>query len=269
MSTRVAEVDERRILFANTETLLWPEANISKGDLIDYYVELAGVVLPFLALRPLSLLRCPDGVAGECVYQKTAPPGLPQWIPTRRVRSDQAALGYAEYVIGSERAALAYLVNLGYTSFHPWACLVDAVDRPDLMLFDLDPTEIAFREVRNAALLVRSLLAGFKIRSWVKTSGGAGVHVIVPLDPVYSFEQTLTAASTIPYAVREYPGAPVATPLEWSDLERSVYPEDFHFHNVRERLRQRGDPLRGLFAERQSLAPLLEGGRARRARPIA
>ncbi len=98
MSTRVAEVDERRILFANTETLLWPEANISKGDLIDYYVELAGVVLPFLALRPLSLLRCPDGVAGECVYQKTAPPGLPQWIPTRRVRSDQAALGYAEYV---------------------------------------------------------------------------------------------------------------------------------------------------------------------------
>ncbi len=309
MSTRVAEVDERRILFANTETLLWPEANISKGDLIDYYVELAGVVLPFLALRPLSLLRCPDGVAGECVYQKTAPPGLPQWIPTRRVRSDQAALGYAEYVIGSERAALAYLVNLGYTSFHPWAGLVDAVDRPDLMLFDLDPTEIAFREVRNAALLVRSLLAGFKIRSWVKTSGGAGVHVIVPLDPVYSFEQTLTAASTItrmarqrepslftfdmrrarrrgkilidvlrnrrgatlvsPYAVREYPGAPVATPLEWSDLERSVYPEDFHFHNVRERLRQRGDPLRGLFAERQSLAPLLEGGRARRARPIA
>src|SRR5262249_19232589 len=77
MSTRVAEVDERRILFANTETLLWPEANISKGDLIDYYVELADVVLPFLAQRPLSLLRCPDGVAGECVYQKMAPPGLP------------------------------------------------------------------------------------------------------------------------------------------------------------------------------------------------
>src|SRR5437016_2415579 len=211
MSTRVGEVDERRILFANTETLLWPEANISKGDLIDYYLKLAELVLPFLAPRPPSLLRSP--------------------------------------------------------------------------------------------------LAGFKIRSWVKTSGGAGVHVIVPLDPVYSFEQTLTAASTItrmarqrepslftfdmrrarrrgkilidvlrnrrgatlvsPYAVREYPGAPVATPLEWSDLERSVYPEDFHFHNVRERLRQRGDPLRGLFAERQSLVPLLEGGRARRARPIA
>ncbi len=309
MSTRVGDIDGRRILFNNTETLLWPDEGITKGDLIDYYVELADVVLPFLAHRPLSLLRCPDGVNGECAYQKTAPAGLPQWIPTRRVRSDQAALGYAEHVIGGERAALAALANLGYTSFHPWACTVDAADRPDLLLFDLDPTEIAFREVRNAAQLVRSLLASVKIRSWVKTSGGAGVHVMVPLEPVYSFEQTLTAASTItriarqrepslftfdmrrarrrgkilidvlrnrrgatlvsPYAVREYPGAPVSAPLEWAELERSVYPEDFHFQNVRERLRERGDPLLNFFSERQSLAPLLEGGRARRARPMA
>jgi len=309
MSTRVGDIDGRRILFNNTETLLWPDEGITKGDLIDYYVELADVVLPFLAHRPLSLLRCPDGVNGECAYQKTAPAGLPQWIPTRRVRSDQAALGYAEHVIGGERAALAALANLGYTSFHPWACTVDAADRPDLLLFDLDPTEIAFREVRNAAQLVRSLLASVKIRSWVKTSGGAGVHVMVPLEPVYSFEQTLTAASTItriarqrepslftfdmrrarrrgkilidvlrnrrgatlvsPYAVREYPGAPVSAPLEWAELERSVYPEDFHFQNVRERLRERGDPLLNFFSERQSLAPLLEGGRARRARPVA
>ena len=309
MSTRVGDIDGRRILFNNTETLLWPEEGIAKSDLIDYYLELADVVLPFLAHRPLSLLRCPDGVNGECAYQKTAPAGLPQWIPTRRVRSDQAALGYAEHVIGGERAALAALANLGYTSFHPWACTVDAADRPDLLLFDLDPTEIAFREVRNAAQLVRSLLASVKIRSWVKTSGGAGVHVMVPLEPVYSFEQTLTAASTItriarqrepslftfdmrrarrrgkilidvlrnrrgatlvsPYAVREYPGAPVSAPLEWAELERSVYPEDFHFQNVRERLRERGDPLLNFFSERQSLAPLLEGGRARRARPMA
>src|SRR5262249_24956864 len=248
---------------------------------------------PFLAKRPLSLLRCPDGVNGECVYQKTAPPGLPQWVPTRRVRTDQAALGYTEYVIGSDRAALAYLTNLGYTSFHPWACTVDRVDRPDLMLFDLDPTEIAFREVRNAALLVRGLLAGFKIRSWAKTSGGAGVHVMVPLEPMYSFEQVLTAAATItrmarqrepslftfdmrrarrrgkilidvlrnrrgatlvsPYAVREYPGAPVSAPVEWAELERSMYPEDFHFRNVRARLRERGDPLVAFFTNPQSL----------------
>ncbi|HXG01975.1 MAG TPA: non-homologous end-joining DNA ligase, partial [Candidatus Binatia bacterium] len=300
-------VDGRRILFSDPELALWPEEGITKGDVIAYYLDIADHLLPLLQRRPMSLLRCPEGVSGDCVYQRTAPAGLPAWIPTRRLRSDQAALGYAEYVIGSDRAALAYLVNLGYVSFHPWGSTVDAVDRPDMMVFDLDPTEIAFREVRNAALLVRSLLAGFKIRAWVKTSGGAGLHVLVPLEPVYSWEQVLTGAETITrlarqrepslftfdmrrarrrgkilidvlrnrrgatlvsaYAVREYPGAPVSTPLAWSELERSVYPEDFHFGNIRERLRAEGDPLRDFFAERQSLAPLLESGRARRARP--
>lgn len=309
MSTRVGEVDGRRLLFTNPDALLWVEEGITKADLIAYYLDLAEVLLPFLANRPLSLLRCPEGITGECVYQRTAPPGLPPWIPTRRIRSDQAALGYAEYVIGGDRATLAYLVNLGYLSFHPWSCTADAGDRPDLMLFDVDPTEIAFREVRNAALLVRSLLAQFKIRSWVKTSGGHGVHVMVPLEPLYSHEEVLAAAEIItrmarqrepslftfdmrrarrrgkilidvlrnrrgatlvsPWAVREYPGATVSTPLEWSELERSIYPEDFHFHSVRDRLRERGDPLADFAGDRQSLRPLLESGRARRVRPYA
>jgi bifunctional non-homologous end joining protein LigD len=309
MTARVGEIDGRRILFTHPDALLWPDDGITKSDLIAYYMDVAEHVLPFLVNRPLSLLRCPDGPGGECVYQKTAPPGLPPWIPTRRIRSDQAALGYAEYVIGSDRAALAYLLNLGYISPHPWSASVDAIDRPDQMLFDVDPTDIAFREVRNAALLVRSLLAGFKIRSWVKTSGGHGLHVLVPVEPMYSFDQVLSAAETItrmarqrepslftfdmrrarrrgkilidilrnrrgatlvsPLAVREYPGAAVSTPLEWAELERTLYPEDFHFVNIRERLRERGDPFHDFWRSRQSLAPLLEGGRARRARPHA
>src|SRR5207302_1125043 len=136
-------------------------------------------------------------ITGECLYQKTAPPGLPTWITTRRIRSEHAALGYSDYVLVTERAALAYFVNLGYISVHPWSCTVDALDRPDLMLFDLDPTEIAFREVRNAALLVRDLLNGFRIRAWVKTSGGRGLHVLVPLTPQYSFAQVRSAAEVI------------------------------------------------------------------------
>jgi bifunctional non-homologous end joining protein LigD len=243
------------------------------------------------------------------MYQKTAPPGLPSWIPTRRLRSEQAALGYAEHIVNLDRAAMTYFVNLGYVSFHPWSAAADAVDRPDQMLFDIDPTEIAFREVRNAALLVRGLLAAFKIRSWVKTSGGRGLHVMVPLEPQYSFEQVLTAAATIarmarqrepslftfdmrrarrrgkilidvlrnrrgatlvsPYAVREYAGAPISTPLEWSELQQGIYPENFHFGNIRERLAAQSDPFRDFFAHRQSLRPLLESSRVRRARPIA
>jgi bifunctional non-homologous end joining protein LigD len=225
------------------------------------------------------------------------------------VRSEHAALGYADYLVGGDRAALVHLVNLGYISFHPWSCTVDAIDRPDQLLFDLDPTEIAFREVRNAALLVRELLGLYKIRAWVKTSGGRGLHVMVPLAPSYSFEQVRTAAETItrlartrepslftldmrrarrkgkilidvhrnhrgatlvsPFSAREYTTATVSMPLEWPELERALYPEDFNVRNTRERLRRAGNPLAGFFTHPQSLAPLLEGGRARRARPLA
>ncbi len=308
-TTRVGDIDGRRVLLAGLDTLLWPEDGITKGDLVEYYLDVWAAVRPFHRQRPLSLLRCPEGAAGECVYQRTAPPGLPPWIPTRRIRSEHAALGYADYVVGGDRAAFVYLINLGYVSAHPWSSTVDAIDRPDQLLFDLDPTEIAFREVRNAAMLVRDLLATFKVRSWVKTSGGRGLHVMVSLRPMHSFDQVLTAAETItrmarqrepslftldmrrarrrgkilidvhrnhrgatlvsPYAVREYPGATVSTPLEWSELERGIYPEDFHLKNIRERLRVKGDVLAGFFAQQQSLAPLLESGRARRARPLA
>jgi bifunctional non-homologous end joining protein LigD len=186
---------------------------------------------------------------------------------------------------------------------------VDALDRPDVLLFDLDPTEIAFREVRNAALLVRDLLAGFRIRAWVKTSGGRGVHVLVPVTPAYSFAQVRGAAEVItrlararepslftldmrrarrrgkilidvhrnhrgatlvsPWAVREYAPATVSTPLEWAELERPIYPEDFTMATIRDRLARAGDPFATFFREAQSLAPLLESGRSRRARPMA
>lgn len=310
MSSRVVDIDGRRLILANLDRVLWPEDGLTKADLVEYYLEAADALMPFLVNRPLSLLRTAEpGAGSDWVYQRTAPPGLPAWIPTRRIRNDRAALGYADYVIGSDRAALIYLVNLGCISHHPWNCTVDAIDRPDMLLFDLDPTEIAFREVRNAAMLVRDLLGLFRIRSWVKTSGGGGLHVMVPLTPTHTFDQVLTAAETItrmartrepslftldmrrarrrgkilidvhrnhrgatlvsPYSVRENGTATISAPLEWSELERAVYPDDFHLRTIRERLAQRGDLFRNFFDDRQSLAPLLESGRVRRARPMA
>jgi DNA ligase D len=306
---RVLEIDDRKLLLNRLDDTLWPETGITKADLIDYYLDVAERLLPFVASRPVSLLRAPDPITGECAYQKTAPAGLPPWIPTRRIRSEHAALGYADHVLVPDRATLVYLVNLGFVSLHPWGCTVDALDRPDLMALDLDPTEIAFREVRNAALLVRDLLAGHRIRAWVKTSGGRGLHILVPLEPAYTFAQVRTAAETItrlararepslftldmrrarrrgkilidvhrnhrgatlvsPWAVREYTAATVSTPLEWSELERPVYPEDFTLATIRERLARVDDPFASLYGEPQSLAALLESGRSRRARPLA
>jgi bifunctional non-homologous end joining protein LigD len=308
-STRVTEVLGRRLILTHLDAVLWPEDGISKSELLEYYTDVADQLVPFLANRPLSLQRAPDPLTGECVYQKTAPPGLPSWVPIRRVRSEHAALGYADYVIGADLPSLLHMLNLGFIAVHPWSCVVDALDRPDQLLFDLDPTEIAFREVRNAALLLRDLLGLFKIRAWVKTSGGRGLHVMVPLAPIHSFEQVRTAAETIvrlartreprlftldmrrarrrgkilidvhrnhrgatlvsPYSAREYAGATVSTPLEWPELERALYPEDFHIRNVPERLRRIGDPLASFFPHAQSLAPLLDSGRTRRLRPMA
>jgi bifunctional non-homologous end joining protein LigD len=303
LGTRVLDVDGRRLILNHADEVLWKDDGLTKGDLVDYYLAMADHVLPFLAHRPVSVLRTPDAITGECSYQRTAPPGLPAWIATRRVRSEHAALGYAEYLIGADRATLAYLVNLGALSFHPWSCTIDALDRPDQLLFDLDPTEIAFREVRNAAMLIRDLLGLFKIRSWVKTSGGRGLHVMVPLAPVHTFDEVRTAADLItrlarsrepglftlqmrrarrrgkilidvhrnhrgatlisPYAVREFSPAPIATPLDWSELTRPIYPEDFHFKNILERLRTQGNPLQDFFSHGQSLVPLLDRGRLR------
>lgn len=305
-STRLTDLDGRRLILTNLDKVLWPEEPLTKSDLLDYYLDVADTLLRYLVPRPLSLLRTAEAAsATDWLYQKTAPPGLPSWIPTRRIRTEQTALGYAEYVIGSDRAALVYLVNIGCISHHPWNCTVDALERPDMLLFDLDPTEIAFREVRNAAMLVRDLLGHFKIRSWVKTSGGSGLHVMVPLEPIHSYDQVMIAAETItrmartrepslftldmrrarrrgkilidvhrnhrgatmisPYSVREHVPT-VSAPLEWPELERALYPEDFHLRNVRERLGQQGDPMRRFFEERQTLTPLLESNRVRRAR---
>jgi len=307
--THVFELDERRFILSHLDRLLWPEPGITKGDLIAYYLDVAPFLMPFLKNRPLSFLRCPDGVTAECTYQKTAPPGLPAWMATRRIRSDQGSVGHAAHLVGGDRPAFIYMINAGAISAHPWGCTMSALDRPDQLLLDLDPTEIAFREVRNAALLVRDLLARFKIRSWVKTSGGAGLHIKVPLAPVHTFGQVLAAAETItrlarsrepslftldmrrarrrgkilidvhrnhpgatlvsPYAVREFAQAPVATPLDWSELTKPIYPEDFSFKNIRERLRVSGNPAQEFFGCRQTLTALLESGHSRRARASA
>jgi len=309
VNTRVVDVESRRLILTNPDQEIWPEEHVTKDELLTYYADVAGYLLPFIANRPISLQRIPDAITGECAFQKTAPPGMPSWVPTRRIRTEHAALGYAEHVIGGDLPSLLYLLNLGAISVHPWSCTVDALDRPDQLLFDLDPTEIAFREVRNAAMLLRDLLAHYRIRSWVKTSGGRGLHVMVPLATAHSFEQVRTAAEVItrlartreprlftldmrrarrrgkilidvhrnhrgatlvsPYGVREYAGATVSTPVEWPELERALYPEDFHVRNMRERLQRLGDPMATFFAHPQSLAPLLETGRARRARPMA
>jgi bifunctional non-homologous end joining protein LigD len=308
---RVVELNDRRLTLSNLDLVLWPDDGITKADLLQYYQENADLILPFLRDRPMSLIRCPEGIEGPWAYHHHALPGLPPWIPTKRTRGEYPAARpvQVQYVVGSDRAALTYLLNLGCVSFHPWSSTVRALDRPDLMLFDLDAIEVPFREVKMAGLLVRDLLAGFGLRSWVKTSGGNGLHVMVPLDGRETYDRVLGCAETIarlaiarapslftldmrrarrrgrilidvhrnhrgatlvsPYAVRERRGAPVSTPLEWSELERDVRPDDYHMGNLQLRLATRSDPMANFFTLPQSLAGFSEGFRRRSGRRLA
>ncbi len=305
MSCRVLDIEGRRVRVADPEESVWPGVSLSRGDVLTYYLDVAGELLPALARRPASaMVRRTEGLEGWR-FQRGALPGLPPWIA--RCRGwDELRMSNVECPLVDGRASLAHLLNAGCLSFHPWNASIDALDRPDRMVFNLDPTEIGFREVRHAALLVRDLLARYQIRSWVKTSGGAGLHVMVPLHPVHGFDEVREAAALITRAARarepklftfevrpsrrrgriridaerNRSGAALASafsvraeaplvsmPVEWRELEGALYPEDFPLTGVRVRLDTVGNPLRTFFTEPQSIEPMLAVLRTRHRPP--
>jgi len=292
MSSRVLEVDGRRVVVMDADGRIWPDSPLTRADVTAYYLDVASELLPNLAGRPASTIV---RHAEDWRFQRGALPGLPAWIP--RCRGwDESRLSNVECPLIEEPAALAYLVSAACLSFHPWNASADALDRPDRMVFNLDPTEIGFREVRQAALLVRDLLARHHIRSWVKTSGGAGLHVMVPLRPILGFDEVHAAAAFIMRAARarepklftfevrparrrgriridverNRAGAALASafsvradaplvsmPVEWRELEGVLYPTDFPMTGVRARLDTVGNPLRSFSAEPQSIESIL------------
>src|SRR5262249_28665339 len=127
MTTRVCDIQGRRLMLTHLDDVLWSDAEITKSELLEYYQREAEHLLPFIANRPLSLQRGADPVPRECLYQKSAPAGLPTWVPTRRVRSEHAAVGYADHVVGADLPSLLYLLNLGHIAVHPWSCTVEAI----------------------------------------------------------------------------------------------------------------------------------------------
>jgi bifunctional non-homologous end joining protein LigD len=304
VTSRLLDIEGRRLILAEVESPAWSGAGLSKADLLAYYLEVADELLPFLRNRPTSVVRRSEGGLEGWSFEKSPGPGLPGWIGRCQVR-DELSLALVECVVVDERAALAALVNTGCLSFHPWSTTCSTIDRPDQMLFDVDPTEIAFREVRNAALLLRDLLARYGIRSWVKTSGGRGIHVMVPLRPLHAFDEVRAAAGLIAraarvrepklftfevrrsrrrgrilvdiernrcgaalvsaFSVRPESGL-ISAPLDWQDLERAVYPEDFPMSAAKAQHAELGAPLREFFDHPQSLEPLLDVVKARQRR---
>jgi len=191
------DVDGKSVHLTHLEKIYFPESKITKGQLLAYYSEMAEYILPFLEGRPLVLRRYPNGITGTTFFQKEAPAGIPEWLRTATVYSDERG-GEMQYVMAEDRAALLYLTNLGCIDHNPWSSRADAQDTPDYVFFDLDPTPDApFATVLKVAAEIYDVLQAIGMRCYLKTSGASGFHIFIPLVTEYSYEQTRTFAEVV------------------------------------------------------------------------
>jgi len=177
-------IDGRVIRLTNLGKVLWPAGGYTKADLIRYYTLVAPVLLPHLRGRPLTVTRFPDGVEGASFYQKNAPAHTPAWVRTYRVHGDKRI----DYILAEDTATLVWLANQACIELHPWLSTVDAPERPDRIVIDLDPDPPAgFREARRIALVVKQVLDRMGLRGYPKLSGATGVHITIPVVPRYPY----------------------------------------------------------------------------------
>jgi bifunctional non-homologous end joining protein LigD len=282
---------------SHTGKVLFPEDNITKGDLVTYYQQAAGMMLPWLRDRPLAMRRYPDGITGPAIMQKNVPGYFPDWITRAEVRKQGGSL---QQVICDKPATVVYLANQACIELHAFLSRLNRIDNPDQVIFDLDPPDAnRFGDVRTIALRLRQLLEDeLGLPTFVKTTGGKGLHVHVPLNATAGFEAArgfalevagLLAArnpdlatteqrkdnrgtliyldvmrnayaqlAVAPYSVRARPGAPVATPLSWDELDDGgLTPGQFTIKTVPRRISDIGaadDPWAGLARRGVGLA---------------
>jgi len=183
-------VDGHPLKFTNLNKIFYPKDGYRKRDLLNYYDGVAPLIVPHLKDRPLSLKRYPNGIEKPFFFQKAVAPSFPKWLRTE-IADD------IRYVIGADRATLLFLVNLGCIDHNPWMSRMDSLENPDYMLIDLDPQECSYEKIVEAALLVRKKLDRAELESFPKTTGGDGMHIFVPLEPRYTYDQVRALAEVL------------------------------------------------------------------------
>ena len=191
------ELDGKRFRLSNLNKLYFPESGYTKRDLLAYYYRMANHVLPFLKDRPLVLRRYPDGIKGQTFFQKDLREGLPDWFKTVPVDSETRG-EQIHYAIANDRASLLYLTGLGCIDHNPWSSRCDDLEHPDYFFFDLDPSEgTEFSVVVKIAKAVYEKLEELQLSVFLKTSGATGMHLYLPVEPVYTYEQLRTFAESV------------------------------------------------------------------------
>jgi bifunctional non-homologous end joining protein LigD len=278
------------VRLSNPDKVLYPEQGITKGDLADHYAAVAGRMLPHVALRPITMVRCPTGRQQKCFYQRHAGAGVPKQIERVKVPGFDNP-----YLFIRDLPGLVALVQMGVLEIHPWGVTVERPDRPDRIIFDLDPGEgLGFEAVVAAAVELRARLDRLGLAGFVKTTGGKGLHVVLPIAPVHAWPEAKAWAKALsermaadspdlyltriaksertgrifidylrndptstavgPYSTRARPGAPVAMPLAWEALGPGLDPAAFSVRTAAgEIARQGSDPWEAMAKVSQRL----------------
>lgn len=285
------------IVITHPDRVVFPDDGITKQDVVDYYRAVMPWMLPAIADRPTSTIRCPGGIGSPCFFQKHVMAGL-EHVGTAKLKEETGA--QAVYLYPRDEAGLIELVQFGAVEFHPWGSRVGSPDLADRVVFDLDPGEdVDWRRVVAAARMVRGFLEELGLVSFVRTTGGKGLHVVVPLDPGADWDTVKTfargfaeamaalhplefvatatrrfrrgkiyvdylrngrgATAVASYSLRSRPGAPVAVPLRWEELGKVRSGNAFDLRSVPKRLaRLKKDPWDGIDKVRQDLASVSE-----------
>ena len=293
---------ERELKLSNLDKVFFPVERITKGDLIEYYRAVAPVLVPHLKERPFTMIRYPDGIEGGHFFQKDAPTHLPEWIPTHRAlvstRESPRRKKWVNFALVNDELALLWMVNMGCIDMNAWYSRVDKPDQPDFVLFDLDPSpDVGFAETVEVTLLVKQALDAFGLVGFPKTSSAQGMHVLVPIERRYTYDDTRQFAEIVAgaiarthrglattewtrskrrgvlidanqngegktiasvYSVRPRPGAPVSTPLRWEEVNEKLDPLSFTMETVLERVRRHGDLFEGVLTTKQRLTEALK-----------
>jgi bifunctional non-homologous end joining protein LigD len=293
---RAAEgLSDLKVRLSNLDKIFWPEEGYTKGDLLRYYRAVAPWLLPHLIDRPLVLTRYPDGIHGKSFFQHNAPGAKSAWLRTVRIEMSKRP---RDYFLADDLESLLYLVNLGTIPLHLWPSRVKDLDRPDWCCIDVDPGAGGFGDVMRVALAIRELCDAIELPTFPKTSGGSGLHVLIPLAGRLTYDQSRALGELIsrsiadrlphlatlelaiadrggrvfldhlvnargrmlvsPYSVRPLPGATVSTPLSWDEVGADLDPRVYTMQTVPARLKAIGDPWRDMLATDVDIAAAID-----------
>jgi bifunctional non-homologous end joining protein LigD len=288
--------DGRTVRLSRLEMLFWPNEGIRKADLVDYYTRIGPVLLPHLRDRPFTLKRHYNGPRSPFEWIKDAPAAMPDWIPVAPLPAKSRGGELVRYPLVNDELALLWMIEFGCIDLHVWTSRADLPERPDYVLFDLDPAGVPFADVVRAARLLREALEALALEGFVRTTGGDGLHVQVPIDRRHTHEESRCFSEIVAgalvrsalglvtterslarrrgvfvdtkmngrgqqvvcaYSVRPRPGAIVAAPLRWDELDEALDPRDLTMEVVLRRVERGGDPHVPLLSSRQRLETAL------------